>query len=395
MKGWLVKQPKVRLDESARFRAKASNQDLVRSARPFALGTLLLVTSCRLGYDASLAHAPEDIARAGTVGTAGTAGTGIAQGGGGKAVVAAAGNGGSGTTARAVASAGSSARSCENGLLDPDESAVDCGGRACPPCPCRYATPTLLSNPNYDGNRLWGPSLTGDGLTIYFGAEIVGASERLAFAERTSTNTDFGLGQLVPAPVGQGTEGTPFVLPDNLTLYFYSTRAGSRDLYVSRRASTTEPFAFVQPLTEVNTDGTEHLPWVSADQLTLYFTRTPKNQSNADIWRATRASVDVSFDPAEPVTELNSSSAEDRVVLSADQRVAILGSQRGGSLMQLYEAARASTAEPFGAPRLIVELVADGSDYNPALTSNGDALYFTSTRGGSNFQLWYAARTCP
>lgn len=290
---------------------------------------------------------------------------------------------------------GGTAASCSDGEMNQDETAIDCGG-SCVPCPCRYSAPTLLANPNYSGNRMWSPSITADALTIYFGAEIIGQAEQIAFATRTDPGDEFGLGQLVPAPVGQGTEGTPYVLPNNLALYFYSTRAGDRDLYVSRRSSPTEPFATVQALAEVNTVGAiEHLPWVSNDELTLYFTRAPNDQSNADIWRATRANAEAPFNSPELVIELNSDQAEDRATLSADQRRVIFASQRAGGAMQLYEAVRATPTEPFGAPYLITDLASNGSDYNPALTPSGDGLYFTSTRGGGNYQLWYAHRTCP
>jgi Tol biopolymer transport system component len=257
----------------------------------------------------------------------------------------------------------------------------------------------VLGNPNYTSNKVWSPTLTADELSIYFGVEVSSTPEQIGVCTRSGISSEFGLGQIVQAgEAGQASYGTPFILPDGLTLYYYSIRtngSSDRDLYVSRRNSVSAAFGSSQALTELNTTGPEHLPWVSNDELTIYFTRVASGQSDANIWRATRALASGPFDPPELVSELNSPATEDRVALTVDQRTIIFASQRVGGRMQLYQAVRATTSDPFGSPVAIPELASSASDSNPALTPDGNTLYFSSTRNGTNNQILRSTRTCP
>jgi Tol biopolymer transport system component len=71
-----------------------------------------------------------------------------------------------------------------------------------------------------------------------------------------------------------------------LTLYFLSTRNGTEDLFVTTRASTSDPFAVPTPLTELDTAASEADPWVSADNRHIYFTSDARGIEG--IYEATR-----------------------------------------------------------------------------------------------------------
>jgi hypothetical protein len=62
-----------------------------------------------------------------------------------------------------------------------------------------------------------------------------------------------------------------FLSVDGLSLYFASKRTGNAELYVARRASRDEDFGEPTPLLGVNTASEERMPWLSADERTLYF----------------------------------------------------------------------------------------------------------------------------
>lgn len=62
-----------------------------------------------------------------------------------------------------------------------------------------------------------------------------------------------------------------FVSESGLELYFSSTRAGSSDLYVARRATTESAFGFPEALADLNTQWEERMPWLSPDGQSLYF----------------------------------------------------------------------------------------------------------------------------
>jgi Tol biopolymer transport system component len=256
----------------------------------------------------------------------------------------------------------------------------------------------VLGDPNYAGNQLWAPSLTADGLSLYFAVTVPGVNEQVAVTTRPDLGSPFGLGMSLPPEVNAGFEGTPFISPDGLSLYFFSVRGGGlgdRDLYVAVRTSTAVEFSNVQHLVELNSPQIDHLPWVSADNLTIYFTST--RAGSGDLLRATRSAANQAFSAPLPVAELNSSSNEGSVSLSADQRVALITSQRPGGLggSDLWLARRSSTAELFSTPDLLTELNSSANDMGARFSPDGTEVYFTSNRNGGAVELWRAQRTCP
>jgi hypothetical protein len=106
-------------------------------------------------------------------------------------------------------------------------------------------------------------------------------------------------------------------------------------------------------------------PSISGLELWLDRAVTPAN--NMTIYRATRASLDVPFDPGSlaPVTELDSSSNQKDPSLTADGLDIIFMSDRAGAY-RLWEATRNDLGQPFGNLHEINELsstdVGDGLD---------------------------------
>jgi Tol biopolymer transport system component len=75
-------------------------------------------------------------------------------------------------------------------------------------------------------------------------------------------------------------ENNPVVTPDELTLFFGSTRPGGTgdfDIYEARRAHVADGFGAPIALTVLNTTGADVPNWISPDGCNLYFTRTEPN----------------------------------------------------------------------------------------------------------------------
>jgi Tol biopolymer transport system component len=277
------------------------------------------------------------------------------------------------------------------------EDGVDCGGSRCAPCLCTFEAPERLADPNFAGNDLWSPTLSSDGLSLYFGLTVPGLAEQVAAATRADRASAFGLGQPLAAPVNLGKEGTPYLSRDGLSLYFYSQRtggAGNRDLYVATRQTSADAFDDVTPLSSLNTSGLDYQPWLTPDELTIYF--ASGSAGSCDIFRATRPSVSATFDPPEAVTELNTSSDEGGITLSANGREAILASNRpgGSGARDLFRFTRARTDVPFSDPEPIGELNTADNELDPAFSPDDNELYFASNRGGSDSALYRAVRRC-
>jgi len=76
----------------------------------------------------------------------------------------------------------------------------------------------------------------------------------------------------INSPVG---DQRPSIRFDGLEIFFFSTRAGSNDIWVATRRGVNDPWDPPERLTNVgtpvNTPFAEFTPHISADRLTLYF----------------------------------------------------------------------------------------------------------------------------
>lgn len=130
-----------------------------------------------------------------------------------------------------------------------------------------------LNTPHKDGSS----SITADELTVVFHSDRPGSvgTTDIWMATRASKDLPFDPPFLLPS-VDVNTAAldfTPSITPDGLTLYFASTReggSGRSDIWVARRSTTVEPFGPAEPVANINTDGTEKACDISADGLTLY-----------------------------------------------------------------------------------------------------------------------------
>jgi Tol biopolymer transport system component len=182
-------------------------------------------------------------------------------------------------------------------------------------------------------------------------------------------------------------------------LYFFSQRfggMGDRDLYVATRASTAVQFNVVNPLTTLNSSRRDDRPWVSPDELTIYFSSQRASLSD-DLWRATRNVRTDAFGTAVPATELNSAGNDAGIFLTPDGLVALFASDRSGGLggVDIYRAIRATASSAFSTPKLVSEVSSSADDLDPQLTADGQELFFASNRTGGNYRIWRSLVTCP
>jgi Tol biopolymer transport system component len=289
---------------------------------------------------------------------------------------------------------------CSDGVKNQDETGVDCGGSRCAPCLCTFGAPQVLGTPpNGAGNSLWSPTLSSNGLTMYLSLTVSGGNEQIAVTTRATRGSNFSTPPALPSPVNSFIEGTPELSADGLSLYFFSegfSGPASRDLYLATRASTALQFNTVRELTTINSSARDDRPWVSPDELTIYFC-SQRASSSDDLWRATRTARSNDFGTPLPVTELNSSGNDAGIFLTPDGLVALFASDRTGGLggVDIYRATRASTSSAFSTPQRLTAVNSSADDFDPQLTADGQELFFASTRSTGTYRLWRSAVTCP
>jgi hypothetical protein len=321
---------------------------------------------------------PGDADSAGT-GGAGTGGAGGTSGMPGDA--GGAGTGGAGTGGTGTGSAG------------------DAAEIRCPDCSCGFgdfSSPTELSGLGVSA-QLWGPSLSADGQILAFSFDQDDGSESIYFARRVAgavfsaaTNAELSLVNTVDSA------GTAFLTFDGLSLYFYSIRGdvGERDLYVAKRRDATSPFERTALVAGVNSPQRDHFPWLSPDELRLYFTSSRSGTS--DIWRAVRATRAATFGFPSLVLELWSLASEARTALSADELHVVFRSDRvgGPGSGDLWMSSRASVDDPFEPPSWVPNVNSPEDDAEPTLSADGLELIFTSNREAGWHRLYRATREC-
>jgi len=258
-----------------------------------------------------------------------------------------------------------------------------------------FGEPTNLGSPVNSSSTDRLPSVSADSLSLYFSSDRPGGHGNfdIWITERQTTRqttelvwgTPINLGPPINTP---SRDANPSISLDGLTLFFASNRPGgygNRDLWMSTRSTTSEPWS--EPVNlgpTVNSSSEDHGPCISAEGLELFFTSNRSGgQGDQDAWVTTRTTTS---DPwAEPMNlgqELNSPSLDGVPDISSDGLMIFFRSRRpetyGSS--DIWFSKRATVEDDWGMP------VHPGppvnttmSDSSPNISADGSILYFHST----------------
>jgi hypothetical protein len=187
-----------------------------------------------------------------------------------------------------------------------------------------------------------------------------------------------------------GFEGGPSLSSDGLELYFVSDRPGAlggpgdQDIYIVRRHSVNsawgEPARVPPPVSSSFFDIT---PTVSLDGLSLYFASNrpgPFSSPWPDLWVSHRESANHAWGAAVNLgAGVNTPLFEGSVDVSPDQRSLFFAGVTPDFVFDIFLATRHSTDEPFSARvKLPPPINSEGHDYGPALTPDGHTMFFSS-----------------
>jgi hypothetical protein len=181
--------------------------------------------------------------------------------------------------------------------------------------------PPVNLGPSINSSSNWGPSISADGLSLFFHSLRPGGSGgRDLWVTTRATVSDpwgepFNLGPLVNS---EAEDRAPRLSADGLSLFFDSDRPGGyglRDLCVSKRSTTNDPWEEpfnLGPI--VNSSAEDAGPSISADGRTLYFCdygtiHRPGGYGDDDLWQA----------PIIPIVDFNG----DGIVDSADMCIMV------------------------------------------------------------------------
>jgi Tol biopolymer transport system component len=169
------------------------------------------------------------------------------------------------------------------------------------------------------------PMITNDGLRMYFETNTTGqaADWNNSVATRGSTSANFGGWTAIPQINTNTTDSAPYILPDDSAIYFMSTRGtgGAQELWRSAHQGGNWTTPALVPGTDLN-DSSFDYPVVTPNELVLYFSSSRAGGAGGrDIWMATRNSTAVAFGAPINIAALNTASPESTGWVSADNCV--------------------------------------------------------------------------
>jgi hypothetical protein len=256
-----------------------------------------------------------------------------------------------------------------------------------------------------------GANISADGLTLYFSSNRSGGEGGydLWCTTRATINDDWGPAEnLGQPPNSQYSYWEPSVSSDGLTLYFsdgHSPQYGNRlpgglggqgDIWMVTRASVNG--AWGEPINlgpAINSQHAIH-PSISSDSLSLYFqTHRSGALGHCDIMVATRKSISDPFGDPVFLKNVNAGGADWTPDISADGL--ILFFMRNPGPPEIWASTRRTTDDDFGTRfKLPPQVNMPGYDNGiPNLSADGSTLYFLSSRPGGfgGWDLWQVSIT--
>jgi len=232
--------------------------------------------------------------------------------------------------------------------------------------------------------------------------------------ETASADFVFGTPTNLGPPVNSAySERGPSISVDGLELYFFdypNPRPGGYgdwDMWVTTRATKDDPWG--EPINlgpTVNSSSREANPNISTDGLSLYFNSSRPGgyggddpYGGMDLWVTTRPTIsDPWGTPANLGPTVNSSSyREASPSISADGRSLFYNSSRSGGSggQDIWVTTRKTPDDDWGVPVNLGPIVnSPAQDYSPDISSDGLWLFFSSERPGgySSQDIWVATR---
>lgn len=274
-----------------------------------------------------------------------------------------------------------------------------------------WSPPENLGAPINTSFNEQGPTLSNDGLRLYFGSDRSGGfgGFDIWFSRRACTDCPWGppenLGAVVNSVSG---ETGPSMSVDGHLLFFRSNRAGGRglgDVYMSRRANPKDDAGWETPVglgpgvnTEGDEAGAEYLQNAEEGVANVYFNRAPPGGST-DLYYASVTRDGETRGPATLISELSHPTAFDQgPTLRGDAREIVFFSNRPGGVgaTDLWTSTRPSIHHSWSTPvNLGAPMNSTALEQQPNLSDQGRTLMFASNRSGGSggTDIWISTRT--
>lgn len=290
----------------------------------------------------------------------------------------------------------------DSALVDatpPLDARPDAASTTCDPAK-PFGAPTPLTALNVAGVEDSHGRLTPDELTIFFSSFRAGGAggADLYTATRAQRTDPFGTPANLGAPINESTgETMPSISGDGLTLYFVSDRAYGAHVWFSTRPSVASAFTAPQVAAGLNAAAFDLRPYILPDNATILLDSTRLDDAGLfDLFSA--HAVDGGFSVPAVVNGVNSPTHNEiSAAMTPDQLVLYFASDRPGTKggFDLFLATRAASGDPFGVATPVAELNTAGDEIPDWISADSCRLYFSSVNApnSGDYDLYVAEKT--
>lgn len=233
------------------------------------------------------------------------------------------------------------------------------------------------------------PCLSRDQLEVFFDSTRDG-NDDVFTSRRASTSEPW------PAPVSlavvnsANSEEHPSLTADGLTLYFTSDRSGDPDLWFSTRADRSSPFGAPAQVAIVNTPNSERMGSLDALDQSLFLSST-RNTTNDQLFEARRSAPSQVWSTPVLVAEVATPAGDPSV--HVDDRGLAMYLVQGAADPDLYWTTRTMAGSPWAATVPVAELNTVGAaESDPWLSPDLRVIYFVRSSGVGTKDIYTATR---
>jgi hypothetical protein len=265
----------------------------------------------------------------------------------------------------------------------------------------QWTEPMRLDGISSDLAEEWSPTLSADGLTLYFVRVHSPISEygRIFQARRRNTSEAFASIRVLPSLLNTspGHVLCQWVSPDQLRMYYTFQDGATFSLKVSERSSPWALWPMGADLWELNRLGDRlTAPCVTADEQSIFFSASDLGGTLADydIWMAMRPDKNARFGDPVNVEPINTTFNEMNSFITPDSLTMYFASDRNGRY-QLFRSARRDLDSPFESPvHMTLFDTPDGDSRFPFLAADGSEFYFQreTNQDRSTRDIWVSYR---
>jgi hypothetical protein len=239
------------------------------------------------------------------------------------------------------------------------------------------------------------PSMTSDGLELYYNASRTGIGSDIWLSTRATRNDPWGAGSVVAELSSVDGETNHTVSPDGLTMFMQSDRGGNgHETWVATRPDRMSAWLAPTLSVELNVAGIGEVASITNDGLMILTAAAPAMGEKSDLYLVTRPTLNDPWETPVPIAELSTVDAEGEGWLHPDGTALVFGSDRpgGAGSGDLWFSERATNIQAFDPPVNLTTLNSMEFDSDPTLTPDLRYIVFAAAVPSMARELFEASR---